>query len=151
MKPNTQPLAGLYAITDSGLMTEDCLIPMVEQALKGGAAIVQYRDKSTHQSQRLSQATALTKLCAVYKRPLLINDDIQLAKASGAAGVHLGQGDGSVAEARAALGETAIIGVTCHDSLDLALKAQQQGADYVAFGAFFASQTLPFVAGTFRS
>ncbi|MCW8884634.1 MAG: thiamine phosphate synthase [Motiliproteus sp.] len=143
MKKNTFPLSGLYAITDSTLMPNEKLLAMVEKALVGGAAIVQYRDKSDNQQLRQFQATALVNLCNSYQRPLLINDDIQLAKAANAHGVHLGQGDGSVAEARSILGDNTIIGVTCHDSLALAQEAQNQGADYVAFGAFFPSATKP--------
>ncbi len=137
-------LRGLYAITDSTLMADDeTLLSCVKQALQGGAAIVQYRDKSTDAERRLRQARALNLLCQQYQVPLLINDDIALALACGAAGVHLGQSDGSHAAARAQLGADAIIGITCHDSLELAAQAQHDGADYLAFGAFFPSQTKP--------
>ncbi len=91
----------------------------------------------------MRQARALNLLCQQYQVPLLINDDIELALACGAAGVHLGQSDGSHAAARAQLGADAIIGITCHDSLELAAQAQHDGADYLAFGAFFPSQTKP--------
>ncbi|MDO6563891.1 thiamine phosphate synthase [Amphritea sp. 1_MG-2023] len=138
------PLHGLYAITDSTLMPNtDSLLLQVEQALRGGAHIIQYRDKSNDQTLRLQQAIALVDLCQQYQRPILINDDTQLAKASGADGVHLGQGDGNIEDARAYLGATAIIGNTCHNSLPLAHSAYQQGADYVAFGALFPSSTKP--------
>ncbi|RTE64628.1 thiamine phosphate synthase [Amphritea opalescens] len=138
------PLHGLYAITDSTLMPDtNSLLFQVEQALRGGANIIQYRDKSTNQSLRLQQALALVDLCHQYQRPILINDDTELAKASGADGVHLGQGDGNVDQARAYLGSTAIIGNTCHNSLALAQTAYQQTADYVAFGAMFPSSTKP--------
>ncbi|MEH6627190.1 MAG: thiamine phosphate synthase [Motiliproteus sp.] len=136
-------LSGLYAITDAGLMPGSLLEQKVTAALSGGAQVIQYRDKSDNQSQRLQQAKALVALCNQFQRPLLINDDIALAKQANAHGVHLGQKDGSIAEARKQLGEQAIIGVTCHDSLQLALDAQKQGADYAAFGAFFASSTKP--------
>ncbi|UTW10918.1 thiamine phosphate synthase [Marinobacterium rhizophilum] len=137
-------LHGLYAITDSTLMPDDAaLLEQVHAALEGGAAIVQYRDKSDDSARRLRQATLLRELCERFERPLLINDDLDLAVACKAHGVHLGQTDGSVAAARAQLGAKAIIGVTCHDSLELALQARDAGADYVAFGAFFASQTKP--------
>ncbi len=134
---------GLYAITDSRLLGADKLLPAVEAALKGGATVIQYRDKSDDAKQRLTEARALASLCARYQRPLLINDDIDLARSAGAQGVHLGQGDGSVTAARAALGDDALIGVTCHDRLELALQAEADGADYVAFGAFFPSSTKP--------
>ncbi|MCP8689702.1 thiamine phosphate synthase [Marinobacterium sedimentorum] len=137
-------LHGLYAITDSSLMPDDqTLLSQVRTALEGGASIVQYRDKSDDSVKRLRQATLLRELCDEFERPLLINDDLALAIACKAQGVHLGQTDGSVAAARAQLGPDAIIGVTCHDSLALALEARAEGADYVAFGAFFASSTKP--------
>nr|WP_067296957.1 thiamine phosphate synthase [Marinobacterium profundum] len=138
------PLHGLYAITDSTLMPEDStLLNQVRAALEGGASIVQYRDKSDDSAKRLRQASLLRELCDEFERPLLINDDLALALACKAHGVHLGQSDGSLADARAQLGPDAIIGVTCHDSLTLAREASTQGADYVAFGAFFASSTKP--------
>lgn len=137
-------LRGLYAITDSTLMPNDeILLNSVEQALKGGTAIVQYRDKSTDQSKRLRQAKALNALCQRYNTPLIINDDIELAKTSGAAGVHLGQSDGQHQLARKTLGSDAIIGITCHDDIQLAYNAVEHDADYVAFGAFFPSKTKP--------
>lgn len=135
---------GLYGITDSTLMPDDAtLLNSVEKALQGGTTLIQYRDKSDDQEKRLRQATSLAGLCRAYDVPLLINDDIQLALESGADGVHLGQEDGSLAEARALLGDKAIIGITCHDRLPLALTAAADGADYVAFGAFFPSKTKP--------
>lgn len=137
-------LQGLYAITDSQLMPDDdTLLTQVEHALRGGAAIVQYRDKSTDHRQRLRQAQALRQLCHDYQRYLLINDDVTLARESQAHGVHLGQSDGSLAAARTTLGKDAIIGITCHDQLALAQHAEQEGADYVAFGAFYPSKTKP--------
>lgn len=137
-------LHGLYAITDSQLMPDDrTLVASVEAALEGGAAIVQYRDKSQDAERRLRQALLLRDLCERFERPLLINDDLELALASEAHGVHLGQSDGSIAAARKRLGPDAVIGATCHDSLALALQARDEGADYVAFGAFFPSRTKP--------
>lgn len=137
-------LQGLYAITDSALMpTTDSMLYQVEQALRGGARIIQYRDKSDNQMLRLAQANALTDLCNQFQRPLLINDDIELAKACNAHGVHLGQSDGNIRQAREFLGTEAVIGNTCHSSLELARTGCQQGCDYVAFGAFFASSTKP--------
>jgi len=141
------PLYGLYAITDATLLPDSAtLLSQVEAALRGGAAVIQYRDKSEDPQRRLDQASALVALCARYQRPLLVNDDIDLALAANAAGVHLGQGDGDARSARRRLGPRAIIGITCHNQLPLALQAQQQGADYVAFGAFFPSQTKPGAA-----
>jgi len=139
-----QPLAGLYAITDSTLMPDDATMrTAVEHALAGGATILQYRDKSSDTLKRLRQARMLKGLCEQHSCLLLINDDIELARDSAADGVHLGQSDGSVYKARELLGENAVIGVTCHDSLSLAQQAAAEGADYVAFGAFFPSKTKP--------
>ena len=136
-------LQGLYAITDAKLTPDDTLLLQVEQALRGGAAIVQYRDKSSDAGKRLRQARELTALCHRFGVPLVINDDPQLALACGADGVHLGQSDTGLQRAREMLGNDAIIGITCHDSLTLAQQAQNDGADYVAFGAFFPSSTKP--------
>ncbi|WP_426415952.1 thiamine phosphate synthase [Aestuariirhabdus sp. LZHN29] len=136
-------IQGLYAITDASLLPPAQLLRAVEQALRGGAALVQYRDKSPHTERRLKQASQLKQLCDRYSVPLLINDDLALARACDAAGVHLGQGDSKLRQARAELGPEAIIGITCHDSLSLALEAQQAGASYVAFGRFFPSLTKP--------
>lgn len=137
-------LHGLYGITDSKLMPDlESMLSQVEAALQGGCGIIQYRDKSADTELRHRQAAALLALCHRYNGLLLINDDIALAKAVSADGVHLGQGDGNHQSARHELGPDAIIGITCHDSLELAEQACACDADYVAFGAFFASQTKP--------
>lgn len=133
----------LYAITDSVLMPENKLITGVSAALSGGCRLVQYRDKSNDHIRRFNEAANLLALCHLYDAQLIINDDIQLAKAVGAHGVHLGQADGNPRAARALLGKNAIIGVTCHDSLTLARQAVKDGTDYVAFGRFFSSNTKP--------
>lgn len=134
---------GLYAITDSKLLAEDTLVPAVEAALRGGAVLIQYREKDLPRTERLRQATALNECCRTYGVPLIINDDPELALACHAAGVHLGQQDISVAEARSLLGDEAIVGATCHGQLDLAERAAKQGADYLAFGRFYPSSTKP--------
>lgn len=133
---------GLYAITDSALLA-DRLLPAVEAALRGGAVVVQYRDKSSDHARREQEARALLALCRQHQRPLLINDDVELALAIGADGVHLGRTDGAIESARARLGTRAIIGATCHDSLEFAAEARAAGADYIAFGAFYPSPTKP--------
>lgn len=133
----------LYAITDSHLMPNEQLFAGVEAALKGGCQYVQYRDKSNNTAQRLHDAKKLLALCNNYHANLIINDDVQLAHQITAQGVHLGQGDGDVKAARALLGSQAIIGVTCHDSLELAQQAIDDGATYIAFGRFFSSNTKP--------
>lgn len=131
---------GLYAITDDALLAHR-LLPAVQAALSGGCRWVQYRSKCTDAQQRHREAAQLVELCRTHNASLLINDDVALAKTAGADGVHLGQDDMSLTEARRILGNQAIIGITCHNSLALAHTAQQDGANYVAFGRFFASQT----------
>ncbi|WP_282341882.1 thiamine phosphate synthase [Pseudomonas sp. PS02288] len=135
-------LRGLYAITDSQLLAGGKLLPYVEAALKGGARLLQYRDKSSDDARRLREAEALRELCARHGAQLIINDDAELAARLGV-GLHLGQGDGSLGAARALLGRKAIIGATCHARLDLAEQAIREGASYVAFGRFFDSNTKP--------
>ena len=93
--------------------------------------------------QRLDDSQKLLALCNRYSANLIINDDVNLAQEINAQGVHLGQDDGDVKAARTLLGEKAIIGVTCHDSLTLAEKAIADGASYIAFGRFFSSITKP--------
>lgn len=134
-------LRGLYAITDHKLLTGKFLA-YVQAALDGGVTLLQYRDKSTDEARRLREAETLAKLCEQYKTKLIINDDAELAARLGV-GVHLGQTDGALSHARALLKPQAIIGSTCHGSLEMARKAAKEGASYVAFGAFFASSTKP--------
>ena len=139
----TRVPTGLYAITDSRLTPAATLIASVEAAIRGGTVMVQYREKSAPMAERLAQARNLQSVCAAANIPLLINDDVELAKRVGAAGVHLGQTDGSASEARRLLGDNAIIGITCHADLALAKAAMEGGADYLAFGRFFTSSTKP--------
>ncbi|AIN61773.1 thiamine phosphate synthase [Pseudomonas soli] len=134
-------LRGLYAITDSQLLAGRFL-SHVEAALEGGVRLLQYRDKSDDTAPRLREAEALKTLCERYGTELIINDDAELAARLGV-GVHLGQTDGPLTPARALLGRQAIIGSTCHASLDLAQQAANEGASYVAFGRFFNSVTKP--------
>jgi thiamine-phosphate pyrophosphorylase len=134
-------LRGLYAVTDSQLLAGKFL-SYVEAALEGGVTLLQYRDKSGDETKRLREASALLKLCERYKTRLIINDDAEVAARLGV-GVHLGQTDGSLPDARALLGHKAIVGATCHAQLELADKAKADGATYVAFGRFFNSNTKP--------
>ena len=134
-------LRGLYAITDSQLLAGRFL-SHVEAALEGGVCLLQYRDKNDDAARRLREAQALQQLCERYGTQLIINDDAELARHLGV-GVHLGQTDGPLTPARALLGSAAIIGSTCHASLDLAAQAAREGASYVAFGRFFTSSTKP--------
>lgn len=135
---------GLYAITDSHWLPDDeQLLQGVAAAIRGGAALVQYREKHLDRAGKLRQASALAELCHQQGIPLIINDDPLLARECGADGVHIGQTDGSAATARVLLGKEAIIGVTCHGDLELARAAQAESADYLAFGRFFSSGTKP--------
>ena len=114
----------------------------LDQAFDGGpVAAFQFRVKDVDQHEAARLAEPLQRLCADRDIAFIVNDDMALAKRIGADGVHLGQGDGDPREARAVLGPTAQIGVTCHDSRHLAMEAGEAGADYVAFGAFFPTTT----------
>jgi thiamine-phosphate pyrophosphorylase len=132
-------LRGLYAITHG----RPDIIAAVEAAIRGGARLVQYRDKSADPGRRRSEARALLELCHGHGVPLIVNDDVVLAAEVGADGVHLGKDDGRVQDARVQLGPRVLIGVSCYDSLERALQAAHDGADYVAFGSFFASGSKP--------
>ncbi len=135
---------GLYAITHEAVqLTAEALCTQVTAAIHGGARMIQYRHKGLNATLREQQALALLRCCRHHAVPLIINDDVALAAAIGADGVHLGRDDMDLPTARAQLGEEAIIGTSCYNSIDLAIAAQQQGADYVAFGRFFASSTKP--------
>lgn len=133
----------LYAITDTLLLPGEKLFLGVEAALKGGCQLVQYRDKSTDTRRRTQDAKRLLALCNLYGAKLIINDDLALALEINAHGLHLGQGDGDAKTARLRLGADTILGVTCHDSLELAEAAIGDGATYIAFGRFFSSNTKP--------
>jgi len=133
---------GLYAVTpdepDIGSLTRK-----VRKALAGGARILQYRNKSANAAVRREQGTALLALCREARIPFVVNDDLDLARAIRADGLHLGRDDVSIAAARAQLGEDKLLGVSCYDRLELALAAREAGADYVAFGSAFPSSTKP--------
>ncbi len=144
MMPERARLRGLYGITDETLLPHThALLSASEAALRGGMSILQYRAKSLTQAEKTRQAVALRRLCDEFGALFIVNDDVDLAKTVAADGVHVGRDDAAIEQARAMLGAEAIIGVSCYNRLDLALQAQQQGADYVAFGRFFASNTKP--------
>lgn len=134
------PSRGVYAITDG---PRNDLLDVTREALAGGARLLQYRDLSHDDARRHAEAHALKRLCDEYGVPLLINGDAALAQAVGAAGVHLGETAEEPAGARERLGAQAIIGVSCFDSPERAQSMAKAGADYVSFGAFFPSPTLP--------
>lgn len=135
-------ISGLYAITPDERDTAE-LLRKVRQVLLGGAQVVQYRNKLADAQLRFEQAGALRALTREFGVPLIVNDDAELARRVDADGVHLGGTDGSVAAARALLGAEKVIGVSCYNRAPLAFEAAQQGADYVAFGAFFPSGVKP--------
>jgi thiamine-phosphate pyrophosphorylase len=137
---------GLYAITDSKLLSPEQLVEAVALAIQGGAQMIQYRHKGADAQQRQWEASDLNNMCRALGIPLIINDDIKLAARVMAAGVHLGRDDADIAAARAALGPRAIIGVSCYNNLETAIAAEQAGADYVAFGSFFPSRVKPDAA-----
>ena len=136
------PLSGLYALTPDCADTEQ-LANMVRSALAGGATAIQYRNKSAAPAQRLEQAQALRDTCCAFGATFIVNDDVELAGAVAADGVHLGRDDATISEARRHLGSKSMIGMSCYDSLVLADAAVDAGADYIAFGSFFASTVKP--------
>jgi thiamine-phosphate pyrophosphorylase len=134
-------LRGLYAITPE-TSDDERLVALVQAALAGGAALVQYRNKNSPPAERRRQAQKLAALCRARGVPLIVNDDPCLALEAGAEGAHLGRDDGDPARARALL-RGKLLGVSCYDSLEAARAALAAGADYVAFGSVFASPTKP--------
>ena len=132
---------GLYPVTDG--RSGDALFDLVAALLRGGAVLLQYRAKGVPAGRRREESTALLALCRKHGVPLIINDDLALAVAIGADGVHLGRDDATLAEARAALGTSAIIGVSCYADIGRARAAAVDGADYIAFGSLFPSTTKP--------
>lgn len=141
--PADRRLHGLYAITHGHYNSTDELVNETEAALLGGVTVLQYRDKSSDPLLRLAQAKALAALCQRFDALLIVNDDIELAIACRASGVHLGRDDADIATALARLGTDAIVGVSCYNQLETARHAAASGASYVAFGAFFPSPTKP--------
>jgi len=142
MPLSTATLHGLYVIADSSLASSHiCLSDKVKLAIEGGARIVQIRDKRP--TPDIKEIQNIARLCQQHRIPLLINDSIELAIEMNADGIHLGQSDTDLKAARQRLGDSAIIGITCHDEITLAKQAEAEGADYVAFGRFFSSQTKP--------
>lgn len=133
---------GLYVLTRETADTPT-LLRIVSNALDGGAVLVQYRDKSGDPTRRLAQAIALVSLCHARAVPLIVNDDVGLAARARAAGVHLGEHDVAIAEARNVLGPGAIIGVSCYNDAARAAQLAAQGPSYLAFGSFFDSPTKP--------
>ena len=142
MQEKVYKIRGLYAVTPDEENT-DILLAKVEAAMRGGISVLQYRNKRADHKLKTQQARAILPLCRQYQVPLIINDSIKLCLTLDADGVHLGADDGNLSEARTRLGAGKILGASCYNRLDLAIAAEQAGADYAAFGACFASGTKP--------
>ena len=142
MKPRL-PSSGIYAITDCTMNDAAMVLAKTRKILKTGVAILQYRNKRVGTPSYYFIASMLRCLCRRYRCLFIINDDVMLAQSLNADGVHLGKHDTNLSEARAYLGKSRIIGVSCYNDLSLAQQMQNQGADYIAFGAFYRSLTKP--------
>lgn len=139
------PVSGVYLVTDQG----DNLVERVRTALRGGVSVLQYRAKNRERAHCLSEATELKQICRDFGVSFIVNDDMQLAREVDADGIHLGQDDGQVADARRLLGPDKIIGKSTHD-LEEALQAEQEGADYIGFGSMYptSSKAVSHLPGT---
>jgi thiamine-phosphate pyrophosphorylase len=136
-------LKGLYVITDKKLIPRDRFAATVEEAIRGGAGVVQLREKDTPEDEVIEIGKSLLKVTTNYGVPLIINDSAELARKIGADGVHLGEDDPMVAHARDVLGRDKIIGVSCYGKIERGINAERDGADYVAFGTPFFTPTKP--------
>jgi len=134
-------LRGLYAITDTHLIPRERFVETVEAAVRGGATMIQLREKDTPRAEMVRLGRAVLGVTRRYGALLIINDHPSVAKEIGADGAHVGREDPPVAEARALLGPQAIIGASCYGDVERAVAAEQAGADYVAFGTPFPSPT----------
>ena len=140
MKENLKDYLTLYAITDSTWLDGRTLAEVTEEAIKGGATIVQYRAKHADPDAALSEAKKLCGLCHRYGVPFIMNDNAELAVSCGADGVHVGQDDMDPETARSIIGPDRILGVSAHN-VEEALEAEKAGADYLGCGAIFGSST----------
>lgn len=131
-------MKGLYIVTPDWDDT-DKLLRVTDAALRGGAALVQYRHKQAGPALRREQAQSLLALCRRHQRPLIINDDVELCMALDADGIHVGHTDQPVAVIRARVGPDKIVGASCYGSIELARDAHRAGASYIAFGGFYPS------------
>ncbi|MDO8299705.1 thiamine phosphate synthase [Lacisediminimonas sp.] len=140
-------MKGLYIVTPDWDDTA-ALLRVTEQALQGGAALVQYRHKTATPTLRREQAAALLALCRRAQRPFIINDHLDLCLELDADGLHVGGTDAPVAQIRQALGEGKIVGASCYGDLELAKRAHREGASYVAFGGFYPSRVKKYPVTT---
>ena len=136
-------LKGLYVITDQKLIPRDRFIEIIEKVIQGGAKIVQLREKDSPDEEIIRLGKKLLKITKRHGIPLIINDSPKLAVEVGADGVHLGMDDPAIMEARRLLGSEAIIGVSCYGEIERGLRAEREGADYLAFGTPFFTPTKP--------
>jgi thiamine-phosphate pyrophosphorylase len=136
------PRCGLYAIADTGWLQPGQLSTAVTAAIRGGAGVIQLRDKSGSVTTDSSLLLTLLRICRNAQVPFIINDDPELALSIGADGVHIGRSDADLTALRQQLGRHTL-GVSCHNNLEAAVAAEAAGADYVAFGRFFPSRTKP--------
>jgi thiamine-phosphate pyrophosphorylase len=130
----------LYAVTDRGWLGGETLYSQVEKALKGGATMIQLREKELDEAAFLAEAKQIKGLCRYYGVPFIINDSVKIAEAVGADGVHVGQSDMEAGSARAELGRDKILGVSAQ-SVEQAVLAEKRGADYLGVGAVFPTGT----------
>lgn len=138
----THRVRGLYAVTPD-LADTDTLIGKVRAAIEGGARAVQYRDKSPARAAQRARALRLADLCKRHDVLFIVNDDATLARDVDADGVHVGEDDGDLADVREIVGDDRVIGLSCYDDFGRARDGVRSGADYVAFGSFFASSVKP--------
>jgi len=130
----------LYAVTDRTWLKEQTLAMQVEEALIGGATFVQLREKKLNYDLFLEEAKKMKVLCEKYHVPFVINDNVEIAIDSDADGVHIGQSDRKVSAVRAMIGENKIVGVSAQ-TVEQAILAQEEGADYLGVGAVFSTST----------
>lgn len=130
----------LYAVTDRSWLKGQSLYHQVEEAIKGGATMIQLREKELKEDQFFKEAVEIQKLCRRYQIPFLINDNVELAQKIQADGVHVGQSDMEALDVRKKLGDTAIIGVSAR-TVEEAVRAFSHGADYLGVGAVFPTGT----------
>ena len=134
-------MAEIYAISDDMLMPENLALQYTREILECGVKFFQFRSKKEPKNEKI--ASEIFNLCEKFGARFIVNDDIYFAARIGAKSVHLGKDDASIKEAYEILGNDSYVGVSCYDNLDLAIKAKQNGASYVAFGAMFKSPTKP--------
>lgn len=138
MKKVTE-MAQIYALSDNFFTPDTTIFSQMVEILNSGVKFIQYRSKKEYQNENL--ISLLISLCEDYGAKLIINDNVELAKKLNAHGVHIGKDDARLSFAKKILKQDKIIGVSCYDDINLAIKAQENGANYVAFGAMYKSKT----------